>query len=273
MRSPPLSPRLPLALVLGGLLAGSLALAPGARAIYGPAAGGFGADIVSVDNAAGEQSDAQTVNADISANGRYVVFQTRATNFFEDDGGVLGAHGVEPDAEPPGTLREGGIFRYDRVTGAIALVADGSEVHTEGSESGNLIFRGAANPSVSADGRYVVFSTAQQLVPQDKNDNVDVYRRDMNVPLNADRKDSGAYTIVSAKDGGKNRRRTRRTARRCPAPNRARKCGPTPPSPRMAATSCSERPNRSRTCPTIPPLTRRRESCSCATCRRRRRPC
>jgi len=55
---------------------------------------------------------------------------------------------------------------------------------------------------VSADGRYVVFSTAQQLVPQDKNDNVDVYRRDMNVPLNADRKDSGAYTIVSAKDGG-----------------------------------------------------------------------
>ena len=173
-----------------------------ARAIYGPAAGGFGADIVSVDNASDEQGNGGTVDAAISADGRYVVFQTRATNFFEDDGGVAGPHGVEPDAEPPGTLREGGIFRYDRATGGIQLVADGSEVRTEGPEKGARIFRGAQNPSVSADGRYVVFSTAQQLVPQDHNENVDVYVRDMNVPLGADRRSSGAYTLVSAKDGG-----------------------------------------------------------------------
>ncbi len=179
-----------------------LVLAPSARAIYGPATGGFGADIVSVDNASDEQGNAGTVDAAISADGRYVVFQTRATNFFEDDGGVAGPHGVEPDAEPPGTLREGGIFRYDRLTGAIALVADGNETHTEGPEKGALIFRGAQNPSVSADGRYVAFSTAQQLVSQDTNENVDVYVRDMNVPLTAGRKGSGAYTLVSAKDGG-----------------------------------------------------------------------
>jgi Tol biopolymer transport system component len=173
-----------------------------AQAIYGPAAGGFGADIVSVDNASDEQGNAATTDAAISADGRYVVFQTRATNFFEDDGGVVGPHGVEPDAEPPGTLREGGIFRYDRVTGTIQLVADGSELHTEGPEKGRLVFQGAHSPSVSANGRYIAFATAQQLVPQDKNENVDVYVRDMDVPLTAGRKDSGAYTLVSARNGG-----------------------------------------------------------------------
>ncbi len=160
------------------------------------------------------------------ANGQYVVFQTKATNFFENDGGVAGPHGVEPDVEPPGTLREGGIFRYDILTGEIQLVADGSEIHTEGPEKGKLIFRGAQNPSVSADGRYVVFSTAQQLVSQDNNENIDVYVRDMDVPLTANRKDSGAYTLVSAKNGGEEPAtytprdaadRRRRTRRRCMA--------------------------------------------------------
>jgi Tol biopolymer transport system component len=182
----------------------SFALAPPALAIYGPAAagGGSGADIVSVDNASEEQSNGATVDADISADGRYVVFQTSATNFFENDGGVVGPSGVETDAEPSGTLREGGIFRYDRLTGAIQLVADGSEIHLAGPEKGKTIFQGAENPSVSADGRYVAFSTAQQLVPQDKNENVDVYVRDMDTPLSADRAQSGAYMLVSAKDGG-----------------------------------------------------------------------
>ncbi len=184
------------------MLACPFAFASPAHAIYGPTAGGFGADIVSVDNASDEQANAPSTDAVISANGRYVVFQTRATNFFENDGGVEGQHGIELDAEPPGTLREGGIFRYDRVTGEIQMVADGSEIHTEGPEKGKLIFRGAENPSVSADGRYVAFSTAQQLAPQDNNENIDVYVRDMDVPLTADRKSSGAYTLVSARDGG-----------------------------------------------------------------------
>jgi WD40 repeat protein len=179
-----------------------LAHVPAAHAIYGPAAGGFGADIVSIDNASDEQANASTVDADISADGRYVVFQTRATNFFEDDGGVVGPRGVEADVEPPGTLREGGIFRYDRLTGAIQLVADGSEVQTEGPEKGQLVFQGAQSPSVSSDGRYVAFSTAEQLVPQDNNENVDVYVRDMDVPLGPSRKTSGAYILVSARDGG-----------------------------------------------------------------------
>ena len=128
-----------------------------------------------------------------------MVFQTKATNFFENDG-VPGG-----DPEPPGVCREGGIFRYDRATGELALVADGAEVavNADGEcEPSHVLVRGADNPSISAEGRYVAFSTAQQLVPQDTNENIDVYVRNMDVPLTADRKDSGAYTLVSAKSGG-----------------------------------------------------------------------
>jgi Tol biopolymer transport system component len=176
----------------------ALAFAAPAHAIYGPAAGGLGAEIVSVDNASDEQGDAPSTDADISANGEYVVFQTKATNFFEDDG----VPGGDPD--PPGTCRSGGIFRYDRFTGELALVADGTEVRLNAKgecDPSQVIFRGAQNPSVSAEGRYVAFSTAQELVPRDTNENVDVYVRDMDVPLQADREGSGAYTLVSAQNG------------------------------------------------------------------------
>jgi hypothetical protein len=179
---------------------GCLALAPSACAIYGPVAGGFGANIVSVDNASDEQADAPTTDADVSGDGQYVVFQTKATNFFENDG-VPGG-----DPEPEGACREGGIFRYDRLTGELALVADGTEVRRNADgecEPSQVIFTGAESPSVSEDGRYVVFSTAQQLVPHvgEHNENVEVYERDMDVPLTADRESSGAYTLVSAQNG------------------------------------------------------------------------
>jgi Tol biopolymer transport system component len=185
----------------GGLLLAIccvLAFASSAGAIYGPAAGGLGADIVSVDHASDEQADAPTTDAAISADGRYVVFQTKATDFYENDG-VPGG-----DPEPPGMCREGGIFRYDRSTGELALVADGTAVASNAKdecEPSHVLIRGAENPSISAEGRYIAFSTAQQLVPQDTNENVDVYVRDMDVPLAADRESSGAYRLASAQNG------------------------------------------------------------------------
>src|SRR5262249_4241206 len=45
---------------------------------------------------------------------------------------------------------------------------------------------------------YVAFSTGEQLVPSDTNDNVDVYARDMTKPASS----ASAYSLVSAKDGG-----------------------------------------------------------------------
>ncbi|HEX4117021.1 MAG TPA: hypothetical protein VHY18_14225 [Solirubrobacteraceae bacterium] len=178
-------------------LVGSLALTSSAHAIYGPMAGGLGAELVSVDNASDEQADAPTTDADISGDGRYVVFQTKTTNFFEDDGETQQEREV---AEPPGTLREGGIFRYDRETGQLQIVASGNLVVSEGKEAGKVLVRGAQNPSVSAEGRYVAFVTGQQLVPQDENDNLDVYVRDMDMPLTVEPKDSGAFTLVSAQN-------------------------------------------------------------------------
>jgi WD40-like Beta Propeller Repeat len=182
-----------------------LASAAPAHAIYGPTAGGLGAEIVSVDNASDEQGDAPTTDAAISGDGRYVVFQTRATNFFEDDGETQSE--LEA-AEPHGTLREGGIFRYDRVTGQLQLVASGNLVVSEGLEAGKVLVRGAVNPSVSAEGRYVAFASAQKLVPQDTGCstdvpqgttycNVQVYERDMG----ATPSQVGAYTLVSAQNG------------------------------------------------------------------------
>jgi Tol biopolymer transport system component len=181
--------------VVGLLIAlAGLALAGRASAAYGPGVGETGAEIVSVDSASDEQANAPSTDADISADGGYVVFQTKATNLFEGDGETVEE---QQAAEPPGTLREGGIFRYDRQTGQLRIVASGNLVVSEGPEAGKVLMRGAVNPSVSADGRYVVFASAQRLVPQDTNENVEVYVRDMeNAPSQP-----GSYTLASAQNG------------------------------------------------------------------------
>jgi len=153
-----------------------------AHAEYGP-----GAEPVSVDYGRLEQGDDTTVDADVTPDGRFVAIQTRATNFFADD-----------DPDPPGLLRRGGIFRFDRQTRSLTFVADGDQLREDG---GALALRGAANPSISDDGRFVAFSTAQKLTPADTNDNVDVYVRDLALPVGPDRAASGAYVLVSARDG------------------------------------------------------------------------
>jgi hypothetical protein len=167
-----------LAPALAALLA--LLLAPsGAAAFYGN-----GAQIISADFERLEQGDDSTVFAAISADGRYVAIQTRARNFFDDD-----------DPDPPGQYRAGGVFRFDLQTKALDKVADGDLFE----EAGNTFLRrGASNPSISADGRFIAFTTAEPLLAGDVNDNADVYVRDMAIPIGA----PGAYDLVSARDGG-----------------------------------------------------------------------
>ncbi|HTE59962.1 MAG TPA: hypothetical protein VK631_06385 [Solirubrobacteraceae bacterium] len=153
------------------------AAAPAAHAYVAP-----GATIVSASLERLEQADDTTLSVAISGDGRYVAFHTRARNFFADD-----------DPDPPGRYRHGGIFRRDLQTGALELVAHGDVREEEGDA---LVSRGAANPSLSADGRYVAFSTAAPLVAADHNGAVDVYVRDMALPPTA----PGAYDLVSALD-------------------------------------------------------------------------
>jgi Tol biopolymer transport system component len=169
--------RFPLSLTLAVALTGALPVP--ATAFYGN-----GADLVSASFTRLEQGDDASTFGDLSDDGRFVAIQSRATNFFADD-----------DPDPPERVRQGGIFRHDRTTGAMELVADGDTVRED---DGTIVVRGARNPSISADGRFVAFSTAQPLVPADDNENVDVYVRDMTVPVRA----SGAYALASARDGG-----------------------------------------------------------------------
>lgn len=166
-------------LLFGLLLLGSLLAPATAHAFYG-----YGAQVVSADFQRLEQGDDATTFAALSADGRYVAIQTRARNFFADD-----------DPDPPGQYRVGGVFRFDLAGKDLELVA-GGDLRDEADNT--LLLRGAQNPSISADGRFVAFSTAQQLVAADANDNVDVYVRDMSVPA----ADPGAFDLVSAKDGG-----------------------------------------------------------------------
>src|SRR5262249_53203407 len=144
---------------------------------------GNGAQIVSSSEARHIQAEESTQAVTISEDGRFTAFQTTSRNLFEAD-----------DVDPPGQLRQGGIFRKDLATGGLEVVAYGDLR----SSTTTRLTRGARNPSRSSDGRSVAFSTAFKLVPADTNSNVDVYVRDMNVPI----ADPGAYELISAKDGG-----------------------------------------------------------------------
>ncbi|MDA0161411.1 hypothetical protein OM076_14130 [Solirubrobacter ginsenosidimutans] len=150
-----------------------LAVPVAARAYVAP-----GATLVSASLELREQGDEASGTPDISADGRFVVFETRARNLFGPD-----------FSDPPGAHYEGGVMRRDIASGHLDLVAPGDLV----GDDGVVRVRGARNPSVSADGRYVVFSTGQQLVPADTNGNIDVYVRDLQ---------TGGYELISARDGG-----------------------------------------------------------------------
>ena len=153
------------------------ALPRAADAEYGP-----GAELVSLNPARAEQGNDNVQNVAISQNGRYVVFQTTSRNLFPDG-----------DTDPPGKVRVGGIFRWDLDTQTLDLVAYGDL-----RDQTSLLAKGATSPSISADGRYVAFSSGWKLVPADTNVNLDVYVRDMTKPISA----PDAYQLVSAKDGG-----------------------------------------------------------------------
>jgi Tol biopolymer transport system component len=163
--------------------AAALALAVLPALAAAPAAQARWTQPVLVSASPTEQAQAGVVadEVDVSADGRYVVFRTGSRNLFDDP-------------EPPGAFRQGGIFRKDLLTGALALVAPGNVVSTSDPTDVQV---GAQHPSISADGRYIAFDTAQALVPADDDGVRDVYVRDMALAPG----DPGAYTLASASDG------------------------------------------------------------------------
>lgn len=165
------APTVALLVVLGA------AAAP-ARAAYAP-----GAEPASArGNLLGDDRSTSPL---ISADGRYVVFTTSAET-------LLGRPGLETERY------SAGVVRKDTVTGEIELVAPPQRVlrATPGTTVGTGTPGGAAG--ISADGRYVLFSTSARLSSDDQSSiTPDVYVRDMAQPVGG----ATAYELVSARDG------------------------------------------------------------------------
>lgn len=99
----------------------------------------------------GTQADNESTTYSLSANGRYVAFTSYADNL---------ASGDAPDAQD--------VFVHDRLTGRTELLLESGSPWAQTYE-----------PSISANGRYVAFTSSRSdLVEGDTNDRGDVFVRD-----------------------------------------------------------------------------------------------
>lgn len=124
---------------------------------------------VSVDSS-GAEANGRSFSGQLSADGRYVVFVSAATNLVPDD-----------------TNNAEDVFVKDRQTGAATLVSAASQT---GEQANN----GSGTPAISNDGRYVAFySDASNLVSGDTNGVGDIFARDIQ---------AGVTTRVSVDSSG-----------------------------------------------------------------------
>lgn len=99
----------------------------------------------------------------LSADGRYVVFYSLATNMVPGD----------TNGGPDVFVRD----RVRRTTERVSLASSSAEIHGSGGIEGGYLPN--LYPTVSADGRYVAFaSDAADVVPEDRNRVPDVFVRD-----------------------------------------------------------------------------------------------
>ena len=123
---------------------------------------------VSVDSA-GNQANDYSYSPSISGDGRFVAFQSEATNLVPGD-----------------TNNTSDIFVRDLSTNTTTLVSV--------SFSGDRAIGGSISPSISADGRFVAFaSVASNLVPGDTNNQGDIFVRDLS---------TNTTTLVSVSSSG-----------------------------------------------------------------------
>ena len=110
-------------------------------------------------NSAGNQTSSESNFPSISADGRFVAFESFASDLVPGD--------INYDTET--AVRD--IFVRDRLTNTTTRVSVDS--------AGNQAYRSSDSPSISADGRFVAFSSdASNIVPGDTNSSQDVFVRD-----------------------------------------------------------------------------------------------
>ncbi len=121
-------------------------------------------------NANGVTSNDYSGNTDIDATGRYIVFESEASNL----------------TSIATTLNQQHIYRKDAVTGEVLLVSSDASGLVE---ANNL----ASNPSISSNGRYVVFESAADNLDGDSNGNKQIYLKDL---------DTSAVSLISRNASG-----------------------------------------------------------------------
>lgn len=115
-------------------------------------------ELVSVDDF-GTPGNDYSYHPSISYDGRYVAFDSHASNLSSDDANLSG----DGDRD---------VFIRDRVASVTGLVSVTPDDAVEPD-------RGARSPSLSDCGRYVTFITGRDLVPEDDNGGQDVYVKDL----------------------------------------------------------------------------------------------
>jgi len=121
-------------------------------------------------NSVGAEANDRSIVSHISSDGRYVVFNSEATNLVAGD-----------------TNAARDIFVHDTQTGATTRVS----VNSVGAEANDRSER----PSISSDGRYVVFSSeATNLVAGDTNGVDDIFIATLTISAPAEEPSSRGYT-------------------------------------------------------------------------------
>ena len=133
-------------------------------------------------SSSGEQGNGDSVSPKIKGNGRYVVFESEASNLVTNDKNNCCD-----------------VFRHDLRTGKTVLVSCSSEGEPGNNESGC--------PSITPDGRFVSFtSRASNLIKNDTNRLKDVFVKDMEngevdrVSVASDGTEALAFDAMNASD-------------------------------------------------------------------------
>lgn len=160
--------------------------------------------LVSAD-AGGNPGTADSFAESLSGDGRYGVFFTRAPNVIGGAGARVLRHDfasgtnelvslmapnqpassdagyaeITPNGRHVTFYSSGNLYVRDMVAGTTALVSAGANGSPVGVYHMNPPYRGCSNRVISADGRYVMFTTSADIEAGDTNLDLDVYRRDV----------------------------------------------------------------------------------------------
>jgi len=143
----------------------------------------------------GAQGNGDNMFPDISGDGRYVAFQSLATNLVAGDTNVFCQNDPEPELDNCGD-----IFVRDRdtdVDGTFDETGDVSTVRVSVSSSGTQGNEESHDASISMSGRYVVFTSwASNLVASDTNGHQDIFLRDRDTDVDGTFDEAGAVSTI-----------------------------------------------------------------------------